>query len=406
MMDIKHIDGGICSAKGFKAGGAACGIKKNGASDLALIVSENFCSAAACYTQNKVKGAPLEITRRHIEDGRARGILVNSGNANTCNADGLAVAETCCQLAAKATGLDSQDFVVASTGVIGQALPVEPFERGLPALAASLSIEGGTDAAKAIMTTDTVVKEFAVEFTLGGKICRMGAIGKGSGMINPNMATMLIFVTTDAAISADLLHDTLKDEVSASFNQICVDGDTSTNDMVAILANGMAGNAEITSPGTELDIFRAALSDVCSRMSRSIAGDGEGATKLLECRVHNARNVKIARAIAKSIISSDLFKSAMFGNDANWGRALCAIGYTPGDFSADNVSLTLKSRAGEVLVCVGSAHREFSEELAAKVLAEKEIEVLVDMNDGEASGVAWGCDLTYDYVKINGDYRT
>ncbi len=405
-MDIQRISGGICSPEGFKAGGIACGIKKNGTDDLALIISEADCAAAACYTQNKVKGAPLEITRRHIENGSARGILVNSGNANTCNADGLTVAETCCELAAAATGLRADDFVVASTGVIGQALPIAPFERGLPTLAARLSRDGGTEAAKAIMTTDTIVKEFAVEFILDGKTCRMGAIGKGSGMINPNMATMLIFVTTDAAISADLLHDTLKDEVSASFNQICVDGDTSTNDMVAILANGMAGNSEITASGAELDIFSAALSDVCSRMSRSIAGDGEGATKLLECRVHNARNVKIARAIAKSIISSDLFKSAMFGNDANWGRALCAIGYTPGDFSADNVSLTLKSCAGEVLVCVGSAHREFSEELAAKVLSEREIQVLVDMNDGDSQGVAWGCDLTYDYVKINGDYRT
>ncbi len=405
-MDIKHIRSGVCAAQGFRAGGVACGIKKNGASDLALIISEKACAAAACYTQNKVKGAPLEITRRHIENGNARGILVNSGNANTCNADGLEVAEACCKIAAEATGLQAEDFVVASTGVIGQALSVEPFKRGLPALAQNLSSEGGTAAAKAIMTTDTIVKEFAVEFTLGGKTCRMGAMGKGSGMINPNMATMLIFVTTDVAISSDMLRAALSEEVSASFNQICVDGDTSTNDMVAVLANGMAGNAEITEPGADLDIFRAALADVCSRMSRAIAGDGEGATKLLECRVSGARSVEIARAIAKSIISSDLFKSAMFGNDANWGRALCAIGYTPGDFSADNVTLSLKSRAGEVLVCVGSAHREFSEELAAKVLAESEIEVLVEMNDGDAQGMAWGCDLTYDYVKINGDYRT
>ncbi len=403
---MKHIDGGVCAPAGFRAGGVASGIKKNGTADLAMICSDVQCAAAACYTQNKVKGAPLVVTQKNLQNGSASVILCNSGNANTCNPDGIAVAEACCKLAAQAMEISPENVVVASTGVIGQALSVQPFETGMPQLAKALCYTGSADAAKAIMTTDTAAKEFAVEFVVDGKTCRLGAIGKGSGMINPNMATMLIFITTDVAIDAALLEYALQQEVKASFNQICVDGDTSTNDMVAILANGMAGNAPIAQGSEGYMAFCAALNDVCVRMSRCIAADGEGATKLLECHVAGAPTTKLARAIAKSVIASDLFKSAMFGQDANWGRALCAIGYTAGDFDAGKVSLTLKSAAGEVLVCRNSAHHPFSEELAATVLSEQEIQILIDMNDGHKCGTAWGCDLTYDYVKINGDYRS
>ncbi|HBU11868.1 MAG TPA: arginine biosynthesis protein ArgJ [Clostridiales bacterium] len=406
-MNIQNIAGGVCAAKGFTASGVHAGIKAGSAkADLAMILCDTVCSAAAVYTQNKVKGAPIFVTQRNTADGTARGILCNSGNANTCNPDGMEVAQACCELAAKATGLAPGDFVLASTGVIGQALALAPFERGVPELVKKLSKEGGKDAARAIMTTDTSVKEFAVEFDLGGSTCRLGAIGKGSGMINPNMATMLVFLTTDAAIKPTLLQRALSDVASVTLNQICVDGDTSTNDMAAILASGLAGNACIEEPGEGYEAFCDALHNVCTKMSRALAADGEGATKLLECKVTNARTAAIAHAVAKTVIASDLFKAAMFGADANWGRALCAIGYTPGDFSAEHVSLVLKSGAGQVLVCEESAHAPYSEEEASRILAENEIEVLIDMHDGVESGVAWGCDLTYDYVKINGDYRS
>ena len=405
-MNIKDIEGSVCASLGFKAAGIPAGIKKNGVHDLMMILCDTDCAAAACYTQNKVKGAPLTVTGEHIADGHARGMFCNSGNANTCNPDGIMVAKECCELAADSTGLKPSDFIVASTGVIGQGLPLEPFRTGIPKLAAALSENGGGDAAKAIMTTDTRPKEFAVEFLLEGRPCRIGGICKGSGMINPNMATMLVFLTTDTAISSKLLQAALQEEMNASFNQLCIDGDTSTNDMVSILASGQAGNAEITVADKNYDAFCAALHEVCVRMCRALAADGEGATKLLECHVTGAPNTELAHAIAKSVIASDLFKSAMFGADANWGRALCAIGYTPGDFSADRVTLRLKSRAGEVLVCENSGHKPFSEEDAARILAEDEISVLINLNDGEAAGMAWGCDLTYDYVKINGDYRT
>lgn len=405
--NITDIMGGLCAAKGFSAAGVHCGIRGNSEKkDLAMILSDAPCAVAAVYTQNKVKGAPILMTQQNIADGYARGIFCNSGNANTCNPDGMEIAQSCCELAAKATGLSATDFVIASTGVIGQPLPLAPFETGLPELAKALSTEGSTAAAEAIMTTDTVSKEFAVAFSLGDKTCHIGAIAKGSGMINPNMATMLIFITSDVSISPALLDKALKAETLASLNQINVDGDTSTNDMAVVLANGAAGNAPIETECADYDNFCAALHHICRQVSRALAADGEGATKLLECKVTGAPTVEIARAVAKTVISSDLFKSAMFGADANWGRVLCAIGYTPGDFSIDHISLTLASQAGSILVCQNAAYHPFSEDEAAKILAEKEIEVLIDMGLGNAKGEAWGCDLTYDYVQINGDYRS
>ncbi|GHU83694.1 arginine biosynthesis bifunctional protein ArgJ [Bacteroidia bacterium] len=371
-----------------------------------MVLCQRECTAAAVYTQNKVQGAPITITRENISNGRAWGILVNSGNANTCNPDGLDVARKCCALAAQATGLRPEDFVLASTGVIGQALPIEPFAEGIPALVPALSEGGSTLAARAIMTTDTVEKEFAVEFTVEGTRCRLGAIGKGSGMIDPNMATMLVFLTTDANIAPDMLQQALRREVAGTLNQICIDGDMSTNDTTAILASGMAGNAPIIGEGEAFDVFCAALREVLVRMARALAADGEGATKLLECRVSGAPDESLARAIAKSVISSDLVKAAMFGEDANWGRVLCAIGYAPGAFSVEHVSVAMQSAAGQVQVCKDAAHLPYSEEQAALVLAQDVIEILVDLGQGEASGIAWGCDLSYDYVKINGDYRT
>lgn len=406
-MKLTEIQGGVCAPKGFVAGGILSGIRPGRKKpDLAMILCEKECAAAAVYTQNKVKGAPLLVTRQNISDGRARAVLCNSGNANTCNPNGVEVAQACCLLAAEATGLTQNDIVVASTGVIGQELSLQPFETGIPKLVKALSADGSKHAAEAIMTTDTTRKEFAVEFEMGGKACRVGCICKGSGMINPNMATMLIFITTDVNIHPSLLHSALAEEVQTSINQICVDGDTSTNDMAVVLASGLAGNEELCEKNADYEVFCHALHDLCVKMSRALAADGEGATKLLECEVCGAPTQTIARAIAKSIISSDLFKSAMFGEDANWGRALCAIGYTPGEFDASRVSLVLKSAAGEVLVCENSAHHPFSEEQAANVLKEDTIQILVDMHDGSAVDSAWGCDLTYEYVKINGDYRT
>ncbi len=407
-MTLKEIEGGVCAAKGFKAAGVHSGIRRGSDKlDLALILSDCECSAAAVYTQNKVQGAPIAQTRRHIQNGKARGILCNSGNANTCAPGGEEIAEKSCALAAEHTGLKTEDFMVASTGVIGEALSITPFEQGIPQLAAALSAEKSGQAAEAIMTTDTVPKEIAYAFDSGDTTCHIGAIGKGSGMIAPNMATMLVFITTDAAIAPPLLQQALSEQVNGTFNQISVDGDTSTNDMVCILANGAAGGEEITSaaqPG--YSAFYAALGEVCLNLCRAIAKDGEGATKLLQCHVEGAPSKETARLIAKSVISSDLFKTAMFGEDANWGRALCAIGYTPAAFSVEDVSLTLSSAAGDVTVCKQSAHHSFDEGKAAAVLAEAEINIGIHLHDGAAEGTAWGCDLSYDYVKINGDYRS
>lgn len=406
-MTFTTLNGGVTTPKGFKASGVHCGIRKNRDKlDLALVVSDVQAATASVYTQNKVKGAPILVTQQNIADGYAQAIICNSGNANTCNPNGVELAEKVCELTAEALGLQAGDIVIASTGVIGQPLPIEPFEQGIPQAVSALSYQGGSMAAEAIMTTDTVKKEFALQFELGGKTCHIGAMTKGSGMINPNMATMLTFITSDVAITPVMLNKALKSVVKTTLNQINVDGDTSTNDMATLMANGLAGNPEITTENADFETFCAALKTVCIWACRQIAKDGEGATKLLQCSVANARSEEIALNIAKSIISSDLFKSAMFGEDANWGRVLCAIGYTEGDFSIDGVSLVLKSAKGEVKVCENAAYHPFSEEIAAEVLSEKEIEILVDMNDGTAFAQAWGCDLTYEYVKINGDYRS
>ncbi len=404
---MKLISGGVCAAKGFKANGLHCGIKNNyPKKDLALIVSDCQAAAAAVYTRNLVKGAPLTVTKQNIANGFARAVICNSGNANTCNADGIQIAEKMCQLVQQHTGIDASDVVVASTGVIGQRLKLEPIEKAMGALAAGLSAQGGSAAAEAIMTTDTVKKEIAVEFTLGGKTCRMGGIAKGSGMIHPDMATMLVFITTDAAISPQMLQKALSGDVTKTFNMLSVDGDTSTNDMVTVLANGLAGNPEITAEGADFALFMKALNTLTVQLCRTIAGDGEGATKLLECVVSGTDTEEAAKIAAKSVICSSLLKAAMFGADANWGRVLCAIGYSGAAVDVGRIGVSFRSAGGCVTVCQQGAGVEFSEEEAKKVLLEKEIQILVTAGDGPFSATAWGCDLTYDYVKINGDYRT
>ena len=403
------VAGGICAPQGFAAAGVHCGIRHNHEKpDLALIKADVRCAGAACYTTNKVYGAPITVDREHLADGCAQAILVNSGNANTCAPGGLELARATCELTAQALGIPATDVLPSSTGVIGQPMSLEPFAAGIPAAAARLSATaaGSSAAATAIMTTDTHPKEYAVEFTLGGKTCRLGAIAKGSGMIHPNMATMLLFLTTDAAVPPAVLQAALSAVVPATFNQISVDGDTSTNDTVILLASGLAGNAPLAENTPDYDTFVAALTAVAEHMCRELAGDGEGATKLLECTVTGAPDLPTARAVSRSVIHSTLFKAAMFGADANWGRVLCAIGYTPGDFDISRTAVRLKSKAGEVFVCENAALHPYSEEEAAKVLAEPEIEILIDLGSGTAAAKAWGCDLTYEYVKINGDYRT
>ena len=404
---MKLISGGVCAAKGFKAAGTYCGIRRNpNKKDLALIVSDVPANAAAVYTTNLVKGAPLTVTKAHIADGTARAVICNSGNANTCNADGIEIAEKMSALVGEALGISARDVIVASTGVIGQPLPIAPIAAGIPVLAAELSADGSDSACSAIMTTDTKLKSVAVEFELGGKTCHLGGIAKGSGMIHPNMATMLVFLTTDAAISAPMLQKALSGDIQTTFNMISVDGDTSTNDMVTILANGLAGNAEITGEGADFSAFMCALNTVNIQLCRMIAGDGEGATKLLECVVTGGRDETAAKTVARSVISSSLTKAAMFGEDANWGRVLCAIGYSGADVDVGRVGVVFHSAAGDVTVCENGAGVPFSEEKAAAVLHEKEIDILITLGDGTAEATAWGCDLTYDYVKINGDYRT
>ena len=405
---MKDIEGGICAPQGFKAEGVHCGIRKNKQKrDLALIVSDVRCTAAAVYTTNKVKGAPIAVTRSNIADGYAQAVICNSGNANTCNADGELKAQRMCELAAQYTGVDAKDVIVASTGVIGQVLPIEPIEKGMPSLSEGLSYYGSGNAAEAIMTTDTVKKEFAAGFMTGGKHCRIGAIAKGSGMIHPNMATLLCFLTTDIAISADALHSALYDVIQDTLNMVSIDGDTSTNDMVSILANGEARNAVIED--TESDDYRAfknALTYVMTKVSRAIAKDGEGATRLMECKVSGAKDKATAKTIAKSVVCSSLLKAAIFAADANWGRILCAIGYADAEFDITKIDVDLASSKGVIAVCRGGNGVEFSEEKAKEILLEDEVQILVRCNDGAAEAVAWGCDLTYDYVKINADYRT
>ncbi len=402
----KEIAGGVCAPKGFKANGIHCGIRKNkDKKDLALILSEAVCNVACVYTTNLVKGAPILVTQQHVADGHARAVIVNSGNANTCNADGVEIAEKMCALVEQYAGVPAEDVVIASTGVIGQPLPLEPIERGMGALVAGLGANSDA-AAEAIMTTDTVKKQAAVSFALGGKECRMGVICKGVGMICPNMATMLMFLTTDAAISSEMLQKAISADVQDSLNMLSVDRDTSTNDTLCIMANGLAGNAPVTEDGEDFAAFCEALHALTSAMCRKLAADGEGATKLIECRVQGARSRQDARLAAKAVINSNLVKAAMFGADANWGRVLCALGYSGAALDPDKVEVCFCSAAGAVKVCENGRGVPFSEETAKAVLSEKEIVIDVLLHDGDFGATGWGCDLTYDYVKINGDYRT
>lgn len=403
---MKYIDGGVCAAKGYKAAGISCGIRKSNKKDLAIIVSEKRAATAGVYTQNLVKGAPITVTQKHIEDGYASAIICNSGNANTCNANGIEIAEGMCKLVEKHLGIPAFDVAVASTGVIGQPLSLSPISSGMDTLVSALGNQGSGDAAQAIMTTDKKKKEVAIEFSIGGKTAKIGGIAKGSGMIHPNMATMLVFVTTDVAISSEMLQKALRCCVKDTFNMISVDRDTSTNDSMLVMANGLAGNPEITSDGADYEAFKAALFELSAYLCRCIAKDGEGATKLLECCVSGARNKASARAISKSVICSPLLKCAMFGSDANWGRVLCAIGYAGVDTDINKIGVSFRSKSGSVTVCQNGRGVDFSEELAKKILDEDEIFIDVNLGDGNAVASAFGCDLSYDYVKINGDYRS
>ena len=404
---MKQINGGVCAAKGFTAGGVHCGIRKNKTKrDIALIWSEKRCATAAVYTSNLVKGAPLAVTKSNIADGYAQAVICNSGNANTCNANGIEIAQTTCDLLGKALGIPADDVVVASTGVIGQPMSIEPIKEGIPQLIKALSPDGSQMAAEGIMTTDTKLKEVAFEFEMGGKICHIGGIAKGSGMIHPNLATMLVFITTDAAISPEMLQKALSGDVQNTFNMVSVDGDTSTNDMVTVLANGMAGNEPDTTEGADFDALMAALNSETGHLCRCIAADGEGATKLLECKVSGAADLATAKVVAKSVICSALTKAAMFGADANWGRVLCAIGYSGANVDVTKIDVAFASKAGEIKVCENGAGVDFSEDKAKEILLCDEIEILVDLGMGDVESTAWGCDLTYEYVKINGDYRT
>lgn len=405
-MSYNYIDGGVCAPLGFTAGGVHCGIRKNKEKrDLALIVADCKCAAAAVYTQNLVKGSPLIVTESNISDGYAQAVICNSGNANTCNADGEKKAHMMCEAIAEVLGIESTDVVVASTGVIGQPLPIDPILTAVDALKADLSKDGNSRAAEAIMTTDMVQKQVALTAEIGGKTVTIGAMAKGSGMIHPNMATMLCFVTTDAHIAPTALQEALTAAVNVSFNMVSVDGDTSTNDMVSILASGKASNEQITDK-TELAIFTSALTEVLIKLAREVAGDGEGATHLIECRTSGALNDENAKIIAKSVICSSLLKAAIFGADANWGRVLCAMGYAGVPIDISKVSVAFESVAGRISVCENGAGINFSEGTAKIILLEKEIIIDIKMGDGNGSATAWGCDLTYDYVKINGDYRT
>ena len=403
---MKIIDGGVCAAKGFTASAVHCGIRKNRTKkDISLIYSEVPASAAAVYTTNLVKGAPITVTKNNIADGIAQAMICNSGNANTCNANGIEIATKMCELLGAEIGIPANNVIVASTGVIGQPLNIEPIAAGIPELVKGLG-NNSADACEGIMTTDVKRKEISYEFEIGGKTCRIGGIAKGSGMIHPNMATMLVFVTTDCAISPEMLQKAVSEDVKTSFNMVSVDGDTSTNDMVSIMANGLAGNDTITEDGDAFDTFCKALHNVTAYLCRMIAADGEGATKLLECIVDGACDEENAKIVAKSVICSSLFKAAMFGADANWGRVLCAIGYSGAKVDVNRVDVAFESVKGKIEVCHNGAGVDFSEEKAKEILLCDEIKVLINVGDGNGHAVAWGCDLTYDYVKINGDYRT
>lgn len=410
----KNIDKGVCAPIGFKANGIHCGIRKNKSKkDLSLIYSETMCSAAAIYTQNKVKGAPIAITKQHLTNGYAQAVLVNSGNANTCNSDGEYIAKQMSTLCANALHLKEDDIIIASTGVIGQPLSIEPIANHIDELVSGLNKEGSYDAVSGMMTTDTFQKEYAIAFNLNGKQCKVGGIAKGSGMIHPNMATMLAFITSDVKIAPTMLKQLVKEVGDDTFNMVSVDGDTSTNDMLSIMCNGLADNDEITEVNEAYQTFKQAVYTVCEALSKMLASDGEGATKLLTCKVAHARSSKDAKAVAKAIICSSLFKAAMFGNDANWGRILCAIGYAQAEYEVDKIDVSFQSCKGSMQVCengrgvsIAGFETGIDEDKALTILKEKEVEILVDLKDGDYHATAWGCDLTYDYVKINGDYRT
>ena len=403
---MKFINGSVTAAKGFKASGVHCGIRKNRSKkDLALIVCEKRAAAACVYTKNLVKGAPIYVTKENVADGYARAIICNSGNANTCNENGIEIARDMCSLCEEYADISASDVIVASTGVIGQPLDITPIKNGMSELVASLGSDP-SPAAEAIMTTDTMDKQFAVEFTADGKKCVVGGIAKGSGMIHPNMATMLVFVTSDVDISPEMLQKALSSDVEDSFNMISVDGDTSTNDMVSVMASGLAGNKKITGEGEDYSAFCEALGAVTKNLCRKIAKDGEGATKLITCSVSGAKDKPTARIVAKSVISSSLFKAAMFGADANWGRVLCAVGYSGADVDVTKIDVSFSSENGSVEVCAAGSGVDFSEEKAKDVLSSDEVSVAINLNSGDFEATAWGCDLTYDYVKINGDYRT
>jgi len=406
-MSYKIIEGSVTAAKGFKASGVHCGIRKNKSKrDLALIYCEKKCTAAAVYTTNLVQSSPITVTKKNLADGYAQAVICNSGNANTCNADGMEKAEMMCKLTADKLGISAEDVIVGSTGVIGQILPIEPIADGMEQLVSELSVDGSTNAAEAIMTTDTISKEYAVETVIDGKTVRVGGISKGSGMIHPNMATMLCFVTTDAAISPEMIQKAVKTAADKTFNMISIDGDTSTNDTLSVMASGLAGNTVITEENDDYYTFLEALTAVCRGLSVMMAKDGEGATKLLICKVSGAKTENDAKLVSKSVICSSLLKAAMFGSDANWGRVLCAIGYSGADVDVNKVDVSFASKAGKIDVCRNGAGIDFSEEFAKTVLTEDEIDIIVELNDGNGTSEAYGCDLTYEYVKINGDYRT
>lgn len=405
---MKHIEGGVCAPKGFKAAGIHAGIKRNpNKNDLAVIISEEDCTVAATFTTNKVKAAPLYVTMDHIKNKKAKMIIANSGNANACAPLGKENAEKMCKLASEAFGVDENDVLVASTGVIGVTLNVDPIEKAIPSLKELLSKDGSDMAAKAIMTTDTYKKEMAIETEIGNKIIKIGAIAKGSGMIHPNMGTMLSFITTDCAVSAEVLEKLHKDLVKKTYNRVSVDGDTSTNDMCIVLANGTAENKEINvAEGEDYEKLKEALEYINTYLARQIARDGEGSTRLITCTVKNAKTEEKAETLAKSVASSSLVKAAMFGSDANWGRVLCAMGYSGAEFDPTKVDISFCSAEGEILVCENGTGLVFDEDKAKKILLEDEVIILCDIKEGDASVTAWGCDLTYDYVKINGDYRS
>lgn len=407
MIKVEFVEKGVCAPKGFLASGIHAGFKKNPSKrDLGLIVSEVEANVAAVYTQNKVKGAPIQVTKEHIKDGKAKAIITNSGNANTCAPNGVEIANATCSLLSEELGIKEDDIIICSTGVIGEELHLDPFIKGMPRLVRKLSDDGSLSAAKAIMTTDKVPKEVAVSFILDGKVCKIGGVAKGSGMINPNMATMLSFITTDVSISSSMLKNALDEDIKDSYNQLTIDGDTSTNDTVAIMANGLSGNKEIKTKGKSYDAFCQALSMVTTYLCRELAKDGEGAGKLLETVVNGAKDKDVARLISKTVTDSSLVKTAVFGEDANWGRVLCAIGYTDADFSADNVDVSISSKAGSIEVCSKSTAVNFSEEVAKDILSEDEIKLIINLNNGTEEAIAYGCDLTYSYVRINGRYRT